>query len=92
MRRSSGTVLDGGQAVWQGAMHARRHADERKGKMELISGTAAAKQAGIHQATWGRWVAEGKAPSPLFERDNFKLYLQTDVTKFLDGRKINEEE
>jgi len=59
--------------------------------MELVSGTAAAKQAGIHQATWGRWVAEGKAPLPVFERDNFKLYLQADITAFLNERNPNEE-
>lgn len=59
--------------------------------MELITGTTAAEQAGVHQATWGRWVAAGRAPAPLFTRDNMKLYLQDDVDKFLDGRTSDEE-
>jgi hypothetical protein len=61
-------------------------------KMELISGTAAAEQAGVHQATWGRWVAAGKAPAPVFARDNMKLYSQADVTQFLSEGAPDEEE
>jgi hypothetical protein len=70
-------------------------------KMELISGTTAAEQAGVHQATWGRWVAAGKAPgwvaagkapAPVFARDNMKLYSQADVTQFLSEGTPDEEE
>lgn len=60
--------------------------------MELISGTTAAEQAGVHQATWGRWVAVGKAPAPVFARDNMKLYSQADVTQFLNEGTPDEEE
>lgn len=60
--------------------------------MELISGTTAAEQAGVHQATWGRWVAVGKAPAPVFARDNMKLYSQADVTQFLSEGTPDEEE
>lgn len=60
--------------------------------MELITGTAAAEQAGVHQATWGRWVAAGLAPEPIFEQVNCKLYSQADVTAFIDNRKADAEE
>ena len=56
--------------------------------MELISGTTAAQQAGVHR---GRWVAAGKAPAPVFARDNMKLHLQADVTQFLSEGAPDEE-
>lgn len=72
--------------LWQGAMHREEE------KMELISGTTAAQQAGVHQATWGRWVAAGKAPAPVFARENMKLYSQVEVTQFLSEGVPNEKD
>ncbi len=54
--------------------------------MSMITGTEAAKRAGVHPATWGRWVALGKAPAPAFTNSsNISLFDEVEVGEFLEG-------
>lgn len=52
---------------------------------DYITGTDIAATLGIHQTTWGRWVAAGQAPQPVARVGMAKLYDELEVLDWCDS-------
>ena len=50
----------------------------------MLTGSEAARLAGVNQSTWSRWVTSGKAPAPSFTNAvNITLFRRKEVEDFL---------